>query len=165
MCQEQETRFWEDLKSGKFASMVGESVKAQSLSNASEVYNIVKPLFAEQDDVEVFYGIFLDAANRILAIEKLSTGTLSSSPIYPREIVKKVLAYKSSAIVFAHNHPSGKTDPSREDHAITIKLGIALDSIGVTIHDHIIVGDGYHSMADAGWLATMRQKIADLTIP
>ena len=92
MCQEQETRFWEDLKSGKFASMVGESVKARSLSNASEVYNIVTPLFAEQDDVEVFYGIFLDAANHVLTIEKLSSGTLSSSPIYPREIVKKVLA-------------------------------------------------------------------------
>lgn len=70
----------------------GESVKARSLSNASEVYNIVKPLFAEQDDVEVFYGIFLDAANRILCIEKLCSGTLSSTAIYPREIVKKVLA-------------------------------------------------------------------------
>jgi DNA repair protein RadC len=128
MCQEQEALFWEDLKSGKFASMVRESVKAQSLSNASEVYNIVKPLFAEQDDVEAFYGIFLNAANRVLCIDKLCSGTLSSTAIYPREIVKKVLTYKSTAIVFAHNHPSGKTDPSREDYAITTKLAIALSS-------------------------------------
>ena len=150
MCRKQEIKFWEDLKSGKFASMVRESVKDRQLSNASEVYNVMKPLFAEQDDVEAFYGIFLDAGNRVLSIEKLFAGTLSSAMVYPREVVKRVLSLKSNAMVFAHNHPSGSTNPSPEDYAITTKLGIALDSIGVTIHDHIIVGDGFHSMADSG---------------
>ena len=85
MYRKQERKFWKDLKSGKFASMVRDSVKAQQLSNSSEVYNIMKPLFAEQDDVEVVYGIFLDTRNKVLSIERLFSGTISSAMIYPQK--------------------------------------------------------------------------------
>jgi len=95
--------FWEDLKSGHFISMVKESSQGQTLSNSREVYNVMKPLFAEPDDVETVYCIFLNTKNRILAIEKMFSGTISSSAIYPRELIKRILALKSSAIVLTHN--------------------------------------------------------------
>ena len=85
------SHFWEDLKSGHFASMVRESSKGQTVSNSAEVYNILKPLVANHDDIEVLYGIFLDTKNHIIDIQELSRGTLNASAVYPREIVKKVI--------------------------------------------------------------------------
>jgi len=144
--------------------MVKESAKGQTLSNSREVYNVMKPLFAENDDVEEVYCIFLNAKNRILDIEKVFSGTISASAIYPRELVKRILALKSSAIVLAHNHPSGCTEPSVEDKAITIKTAMALASIDVTLHDHIIIGDSFHSMADSGFLKTVSSKFNNLLL-
>ena len=157
--------FWKDLKSGHFASMVKETSQGQMLSNSQEVYNVMKPLFSENDDVETVYCIFLNARNRILAIEKMFSGSISASAIYPREVVKRILALKSSAIVLTHNHPSGFVEPSAEDKAITIRLKIALQSIDVTLHDHIIIGDGaFHSMADSGFLQEVSKKHKDLLL-
>lgn len=146
----QTSQFWNDLKSGHFASMVKESSKGQALSNSKEVYNIMKPMFAREDDVERVYLIFLDARNKILAIENLFSGSITSSTIYSREIVKRIVQLKATAVVLVHNHPSGETRPSTEDKAITVKVAIAAGSIDVLLHDHIIIGDGYHSMADTG---------------
>ena len=154
--------FWHDLKSGRFASMVKESCKGQSVNNSREVYNIMKPMFAKNDDVETIYCIFLDAKNNILAIEKMFTGTITASAVYPREIIKRLLKLKATAIVMVHNHPSSDTNPSAEDKAITIKVGIAVASIDAALHDHIIVGDGYHSMADTGWLKKVSNRFSDL---
>ncbi|MBU2431775.1 MAG: DNA repair protein RadC, partial [Proteobacteria bacterium] len=127
-------------------------------------YNTIKPLFADQDDVETFYCIFLNAKNKILAIEKMFSGTISTSSVYPREIIKKVLTHKSTAVVLAHNHPSGDPEPSSSDYAITIRIGIALESIGVTVHDHLVVADGYYSMASSGKLKTIQDKISEITL-
>ena len=157
----QETQFWNDLKSGRFVSMVKEASRGQAVNNSQEVYNIMKPMFAEEDDVEKVYFIFLDAQNRILAIEKLFTGSITASTIYTRELVKHILANRSSAIVVVHNHPSGATNPSLEDKSISMKVGIAAASIDVCFHDHIIIGDGYHSMADTGWLKTVSRRFSD----
>ena len=156
--------FWKDLKSGHFVSMVKEASQGQTLSNSQEVYNVMKPFFVENDDVESVYCIFLNAKNRILAIEKMFSGTISSSAIYPRELVKRIIAHKSSAIVMTHNHPSGFVEPSAEDKAITIRMAIALASIDVILHDHIIIGDGFYSMADSGWLKSVRSRYNDLLI-
>ena len=87
----EESKFWEELKSGRFASMVKESSQGRYLSNSREAYNILKPLLAEKDDVEQAYFIFLDAKNKILAIERLFSGSINSSTIFVREIVKKIL--------------------------------------------------------------------------
>ena len=152
------THFWEDLKSGRFASMIRESSKGQTVSNSAEVYNILKPLIANHEDVEVLYGIFMDAKNHIIDIQELSRGTLTASAVYPREIVKKVLSLKASAIVLAHNHPSGETTPSPEDYEITARVGLILHAMGVSLHDHTIIGNNHHSMADSGWLRKAQQK-------
>jgi DNA repair protein RadC len=157
-----QSTFWKDLKSGHFVSMVKETSQGQTLCNSKEVYNVMKPMFAENDDVEVVYAIFLNAKNRILAIEKVFSGTISAAAIYPRELIKRILALKSSAIVMVHNHPSGCVEPSAEDKNITNKVAIALFSIDSTLHDHIIIGDGFHSMADSGLLNTVKSKFNNL---
>lgn len=154
--------FWEELKSGRFASMVKESAKGRSVNNSHEVYNIMKPMFAENDDVETIYCIFLDAKNKILAIEKMFSGSITASMVYPREIAKRLIAHRASAFILVHNHPSGDVNPSLEDKSITIKVGIAAASIDVSLHDHIIVGDGYHSMADTGWLKKVSSRFSNL---
>jgi len=156
------SQFWQDLKSGRFVSMVKESSKGQSVSSSQDVYNILKPLFSEEDDVEKSYFIFLDAQNKILAIENLFSGSITSSTIYTREIVKRLIQLKASAFVMAHNHPSGDINPSAEDKSITIKVGIAAASIDAQFHDHIIIGDGYHSMADTGWLKGVSSRFSNL---
>jgi DNA repair protein RadC len=158
----EESKFWEDLRSGRFVSMVKESSKGQSISSSQEVYNVLKPMFAQEDDVEKVYFIFLDAQNRVLAIESLFSGSITASSIYPREIAKRLIQLKASAFVMAHNHPSGDINPSAEDKSITIKVGIAAESIDVQFHDHIIIGDGYHSMADTGWLKGVSSRFSNL---
>ena len=161
----QTSQFWQDLKSGHFASMVKETSKGRSISNSAEVYNIMKPLFAKEVDVEKVYFIFIDAKNKIVGIENLFSGTLTAASIYPREIVKRVIGLAACGFIMTHNHPSGSTTPSAEDKAITIRVGIAALSIGVAFHDHIIIGDGYHSMADTGWMKQISDRFASLSQP
>jgi DNA repair protein RadC len=85
------TTFWEDLKSGHFASMIKESSKGNSVSSCEEVCNIMKPIFARHDDVEKMYCIFLDTKNKIIAIKKIASGSIRSATVHPREIIKMVL--------------------------------------------------------------------------
>ena len=157
-----DTIFWEDLKSGYLASKIKESSKGNMLANALEVFNIMKPIFARHDDGEKMYGIFLDAKNKIIAIEELFSGTITSSAVYPREIVKRVLALKATAIILAHNHPSGSVTPSSSDFMITVTINVALSGIHVALHDHLIIGgDTYYSFAEQEWLAKIKQKYLD----
>lgn len=158
----EQSKFWKDLKSGRFVSMVKESSKKQSVSNSQEVYNIIKPLFAKDDDIEKVYFIFLNAQNKILSIEELFSGSLTASSIYPREIVKRLIQLKASAFIMVHNHPSGDIKPSAEDKSITIKVGVAAASIDVQLHDHIIIGNGFHSMADTNWLSGVSKQFSNL---
>ncbi len=102
---------------------------------------------------EVFAALLLDNQNRLIAYDELFTGTIDGASVYPREVVKKVLAHNAAAVIFAHNHPSGIAEPSRADHAITKRLNEALALIDVRVLDHIIVGDGQEvSFAEQGWL-------------
>ncbi len=101
-----EAKFWENLKSGRFASMVKESTRGKQLSHSKEVFNIMKPLFADAD-VESFYCLYLDQKNRIITIEKMFAGSIGSSVVYAREIIKRILELRSSNVIFVHNHPSG----------------------------------------------------------
>ncbi len=155
---ESEKNFWADLKSGYFTSMIKESSKGNAVSNAREGYNILKPFYASQDDVESMYCIFMDAKNKIIKIEKLFSGTISTSAVYPREIVKKVLELKATAIILSHNHPSGDTIPSSSDFMITVQIHAALKSIDVQLHDHLVIGKDFYSFAEHGFLEQTKQK-------
>lgn len=151
--------FWNDLKSGKFVSMVKEASQGQTVSSSHEVYNIMKPLFAKQDDIEVVYFIFLDSSNNIVSIEKMFSGTINKACVYTRELIKQMIFLKATACIMVHNHPSGNTKPSPEDELITAKVVAALLAIDATFHDHVIVGDGFHSMSDSGCLGRIREKV------
>ena len=141
---------WDALKSGTFASMVKESTKGKTLKSSTEVYNILKPLFAKEDDVEQFFCIFLDTKNYVIAIEKLFSGSLNCTMIHNREIIKKVLEHKALSIIIGHNHPSGDTEPSEEDYDVTDQIKLAMEAIEGKLCDHIIVGNGYRSLSDDG---------------
>jgi DNA repair protein RadC len=159
-----ENTFWRDLTSGKFAQMVRDEARGEQLNNSREVYNVMKPLFAENDDVETFFCLFLNGRNRIISIEKMFAGSISSAAIYPREIVKRVIALKACAVVMAHNHPSGSTDPSNDDRRITKMIAMALATIDVQLLDHLIIGDGYHSMADRGLIKEIKEEFKKLSL-
>jgi len=102
---------------------------------------------------EVFLVIYLNGRNQILKLEELFKGTLSTSAVYPREVVKRALDNNAAAIVLVHNHPSGNSTPSQDDLAITKKLKEATQSIDVSVHDHLIIaGNDVYSFADHGIL-------------
>jgi DNA repair protein RadC len=106
---------------------------------------------------ECFIAVYLDAKNRVIADDILFSGTVTASAVYPREVVKAALAHSAAAVIFAHNHPSGDPAPSPEDMAITRKLIQACGLVGVTVHEHLIIGaEGYFSFADQGHIARMK---------
>jgi DNA repair protein RadC len=156
-------QFWAALKSGEFASMVKESSKGKQLFSPKDVFNVMKPIFAEKDDVESMYCIFLNTKNRVLAIEKMFEGTINHSMVYPREIIKLVLLLKATAVIMTHNHPTGDPEPSSEDKKVTMNMGIALLSINAKLHDHIIVGDSYYSMADSGIIEKVKNRMREIS--
>lgn len=102
---------------------------------------------------EVFYGVFLDNQHRVLTAEQCFQGTVDGANVYPREIVKRALQVNASALILAHNHPSGVTSPSEADKAITRRLVDALKLVDVRVLDHFIIGGTeYFSFAEQGLL-------------
>lgn len=102
---------------------------------------------------EVFAVLFLDVQNRLLAMEELFRGTLTQTSVYPREVVLRALHHQASAVVLAHNHPSGTVQPSRADEHLTQTLKSTLALIDVRVLDHVIVAPGLAlSMAEQGLL-------------
>ncbi|TAL84126.1 MAG: DNA repair protein RadC [Rhodanobacter sp.] len=99
---------------------------------------------------EEFHVLWLDNRHRIIDCQKLFTGTVDGASIYPREVVRAALSVNACAAIFAHNHPSGISEPSAADRAITSELRDALRLIGVRILDHIVVGAECVSMAGRG---------------
>lgn len=103
-------------------------------------------------DREVFAVMLLDNQNQLIEFREMFYGTIDSAAVYPREVVKAVLQANSAAVIFAHNHPSGFSEPSSSDIAITRKLIDALSLIDVKVLDHIIVGKDTMSFAERGML-------------
>lgn len=100
---------------------------------------------------EVFAVLFLDARHRVLAFEELFKGTVDAASVYPREVVRACLRHHATAVILAHNHPSGDTTPSEADQDITALLRGALGLIQVDVLDHFIIGAGQpYSMAAHG---------------
>jgi len=100
---------------------------------------------------EVFKVIFLDGKNQIVNIENLFEGTLNTSSIYPREVMKSAIKNNAVGLIFVHNHPSGNPEPSQSDRDITEDLVFAGSLMQIKVLDHIIIGDNkYFSFADEG---------------
>ena len=100
---------------------------------------------------EVFACLFLDNQHRVIILEELFRGTIDGASVYPREVVKQALHHNAAAVIFAHNHPSGITEPSQADKQITEKLKKALELFDIRVLDHFIIGDGDpYSFAEHG---------------
>lgn len=102
---------------------------------------------------EVFACLFLDSKHRVVAFEEMFHGTIDSAGVYPREIIKSALAHNAAAIILAHNHPSGDTEPSLADRSVTKCIKDAAQLLDIRLLDHFIVGDGVcFSFAEKGLL-------------
>lgn len=106
-----------------------------------------------EEPQEVFLGLFLDRQLKLIATEELARGSIGEAAVYPREVVKAALRLGASAVVFAHNHPSGHSEPSLQDKALTERLKAALATVEVRLIDHFVVGEGEPvSLAARGWV-------------
>ena len=120
------------------------------IRSADEVIDYLKHNLRDKNR-EVFLVIYLNGRNQILKMEELFQGTLTTSAVYPREVVKRALVNDAAALVFVHNHPSGNPNPSKDDLTITKKLREAAQAIDVSVHDHLIIaGNDVYSFADHG---------------
>jgi len=103
--------------------------------------------------VEEFHLLFLDRKNVLIKHERQQRGTIDHTPVYTREVVKRALELGASALILVHNHPSGDPTPSKADIQVTRDIVSAAKPLGVTIHDHVIIGRGRHtSLRDLGLL-------------
>lgn len=127
--------------------IIGKEIK---LKSSKEVYDYLFQSM-QKNKKEIFKVLFLNAKNRIINTEDLFEGTLNSSIVYPREIMKKAINYNAVNLIFVHNHPSGNPEPSQSDKDITKNLVNAGKVMQIKILDHIIIGDNrYFSFADEG---------------
>ena len=97
-----------------------------------------------RERIEQFRVLFLDTKNRLIADEAQAKGTVNHTPVYPREVAKRCLELQATAIILVHNHPSGDPTPSRADIEMTAEIKAACATLGVAVHDHLIVGNGRH---------------------
>ncbi len=126
--------------------------KKDVLSSPQQVRNYLVLKLANEPK-EVFMVLFLDAQNRLIAMEEMFSGTLTQTSVYPREVVKRTLHHNAASVMFAHNHPSGIAKQSQADEMITKELTKALALIDVRVLDHFIVaGNETLSFAEVGLL-------------
>lgn len=125
--------------------------KGEALTCADKAKDCIKLKLAPFE-YEVFVCLFLDNQHRVIACEELFRGTIDGASVYPREVVKAALQHNSAALIIAHNHPSGISEPSQADKVITEKLKAALALIDIRVLDHFIVGESVYSFAEHGLL-------------
>lgn len=102
---------------------------------------------------EVFAALFLDTRHRAIAFEELFRGTVDSTEVHPREVVRRALSHNAAAVIVGHNHPSGHPEPSAADRAVTARLKQALGLVDVRLLDHFVIADGPPlSLAARGWV-------------
>jgi DNA repair protein RadC len=124
----------------------GQVRKQTVLSSWSSVLDYCRASMAFADK-EQFRVLFLDKRNQLIADEVQQTGTVDHTPVYPREVVKRALELSATAIILVHNHPSGDPTPSRADIQMTQSIVEIAKPLGISVHDHIIVGkDGHASL-------------------
>jgi DNA repair protein RadC len=121
------------------------------ISSPEDVDGLLRGRIANLDR-ENFVAVLLNTKNEVIGFPTISVGTLSASLVHPREVFKPAIRASAAGIVLAHNHPSGKVGPSREDREVTRRLKEAAEIIGIEVLDHVILGDGYFSMKEHGIL-------------
>ncbi len=129
----------------RFTIQAGDRIKS-----SREAADHFRAFFSDAAKREQFVVAYLNGQNMLICTEPLFVGTITSSAVFPREVVQRILDVGAAAVMFAHNHPSGETTPSGSDRAVTKKLQTALKAIDVEVLDHLIIGAGeYFSFADS----------------
>ena len=127
--------------------------RGEIISSSKALVRHLRAYFANEPDREKLVITYLNNSNGLIGTEVLFTGTLATSAVYPREIVKRVLRHHAASIIIAHNHPSGNPEPSNNDKSTTETINQVCSLINVNLNDHIILyRDGYTSFADKGLL-------------
>ena len=121
------------------------------ISSPADVEGLLRGRIANLDR-ENFVAVLLNTKNEVLEVSTVSIGTLSAALVHPREVFKPAIRASAAGVVLAHNHPSGKVEPSREDREVTRRLCDASEIIGIEVLDHVILGDGCFSMKEHGML-------------
>lgn len=121
------------------------------VSSPADVDSLLRGRLADLDR-ECFVCVLLNAKNEVVGCPTISIGTLTSSLVHPREVFKPAIKASAANVILAHNHPTGKVAPSPEDRQVTRRLADAAEILGIAILDHVIIGDGYHSMKEHGTL-------------
>ena len=122
--------------------------------SSAQAVHVIRTYLAETDR-EHLLALTVDTKNRLIGINTVSVGSLSSSLGHPREVFKAAILQNAAAIILAHNHPSGDPTPSSEDRALTERIKQASELLGIRLLDHIVVGDGterFFSFLDEGLL-------------
>ena len=126
--------------------------RGKSLESPSATEEFLKAKLKHEAH-EVFFVMFLDTRHRVIEAEALFRGTIDGATVYPRVVAEKALLAGAAALICAHNHPSGVSEPSLADQAITRRLKEALALLDIRLLDHFIVGDGEPvSMAARGMI-------------
>jgi len=124
----------------------------KKIHNAADLVNYYEPCMRDLKK-EKFKAILLDVKNKIIRDVDISVGSLTESIVHPREVLKEIIKESAASVIFLHNHPSGESNPSKNDLDITDRLVEACNIIGVRVLDHIILGeDNYTSFAQEGLL-------------
>lgn len=114
--------------------------KEFQLHNFEQTYSYLKRQLRDQKN-ETFAALFLDNQHRILSYEVLFSGTIHWASVHPRPIVERIISLNAAAIILAHNHPSGCTEASAQDEALTERLRQAFELVDARLLDHVIIGD------------------------
>lgn len=122
------------------------------ISDSQKAHRFLEPLF-DGLDREHFMVVALDAKHSVIGINTVSIGSVTMSIVHPREVFKPLILMNTSAVLLAHNHPSGDPTPSQEDRALTRRLKEGGDLLGIAVLDHLVLGESrYYSFADHGAL-------------
>lgn len=109
------------------------------VSSWDDLLNYCHTVMAHRD-TEQFRLLYLDTKNTLIADESQASGTIDHVPVYPREVVKRALELNAASLILVHNHPSGDPTPSQADIDMTAQIDNAARALGITVHDHLIIG-------------------------
>jgi DNA repair protein RadC len=126
--------------------------KEAQITNSKQVYLYLKKRMRDYKN-ETFAALFLDSQHRVISYEELFSGTINSATIHLRPIIERVLQLNAAALILAHNHPSGISDASHQDLAVTERVRDALELIDARLLDHLVIGDNevYSIIAESKW--------------
>ena len=135
----------------KALAILSQRMRRTELLNSPAVVRDYLRLLLAGKPHEVFVVVMLDSQNRVLQCNEMFRGTLTQTSVYPREVVKDALEANAASLIFAHNHPSGVSEPSRADEMLTQSLKAALALVDVKVLDHFVVAGGeFVSFAERG---------------